>query len=88
MLRALAHSDRRRFVRACLHEARTAGELAALSDLAPASVSEHLKVLRKSLLLELDVQGRFWLYRTNVAVLRDVLAALGALEQSAVERTR
>jgi DNA-binding transcriptional ArsR family regulator len=50
-----------------------------LSLLAPASVSEHLKVLRKTLLLELDVNGRFWLYRTNPAVLRAVIARLGQL---------
>jgi DNA-binding transcriptional ArsR family regulator len=48
-------------------------------DLAPASVSEHLKVLRKSGLLELDKRGRFWMYRTNQAALRDAARALGKL---------
>lgn len=65
ILRALSHKDRRRFVVACLDEAKAAGELAALSELSLATVSEHLKVLRKSGLLTLDKQGRFWLYRTD-----------------------
>jgi len=50
-----------------------------MSSPAPASVSEHLKVLRKTLLLELDVRGRFWLYRTNASVLRRVVNALESL---------
>jgi DNA-binding transcriptional ArsR family regulator len=75
-LRALAHADRRRFIVACRSGPRTAGELAALSALAPASASEHLKVLRKARLLDLEVKGRFWLYRTNTDMLERVLAAL------------
>jgi DNA-binding transcriptional ArsR family regulator len=81
-LRALGHADRRRFVGACLHRSRTAGELAALSSLAPASVSEHLKVLRKTALLELDVRGRYWMYRTSATVLRKVIAALQDVAKS------
>ncbi len=65
ILRALSHPDRRRFVVACLDRAQAAGELAALSELSLATVSEHLKVLRKSGLLTLDKQGRFWLYSTD-----------------------
>lgn len=55
---------------------RAAGELAELSHLALASVSEHLKVLRKSGLLVLDKRGRFWMYRSDVAVLRAAMARL------------
>jgi DNA-binding transcriptional ArsR family regulator len=66
-------------VRACLAEARSAGELARMIDLAPASVSEHLKVLRKSGLLELDKRGRFWIYRADPAVLEDASRAVAAL---------
>ena len=81
VLRALSHPDRRRFVVACLDEAKAAGELAALSELSLATVSEHLKVLRKSGLLSLDKQGRFWLYRTDRERVeragREVLEMLG-----------
>jgi DNA-binding transcriptional ArsR family regulator len=81
VLRALSHPDRRKFVVACLDQAKAAGDLAALSELSLATVSEHLKVLRKSGLLTLDKQGRFWLYRTDRQRLeragREVLALLG-----------
>ena len=79
MLRALSHPDRRAFVVACLKEAKAAGDLAALSSLALASVSEHLKVLRKNGHLVLEVRGRFWFYRTDRALLREAAAALAAL---------
>ncbi len=82
-LRALSHPDRRRFMQACLERPCSAGELASLSALAPASVSEHLKVLRKTALLELEVHGRFWLYRTNTAILRKVIARLEPLAGAA-----
>jgi DNA-binding transcriptional ArsR family regulator len=78
-LRALAHPVRRRLVVDCLDEPRTAGYLVARSGLAPASVSEHLKVLRKTGLLVLDRDGRFWRYRTNPAVVRATSQALAGL---------
>lgn len=77
-LRALAHAERRLFVRECLGRECAAGELAEISSLALASVSEHLKVLRKTGLLTLEVRGRFWMYRTDPARLQQVLAALQA----------
>lgn len=80
-LRALSHGQRRQFVRACLQREHAAGELAELSQLALASVSEHLKVLRKCGLLTLEVRGRFWLYHTDGAVLDQVTAALTAIRE-------
>jgi len=76
LLRALSHRERRLFVRACLVRQRAAGELAELSDLALATVSEHLKVLRKSGLLILNKQGRSWLYSTDRHLLRSALREL------------
>ena len=80
-LRALAHPVRRRLVAACLAAPLPAGELVELTGMAPASVSEHLKVLRKSGLLVLEVRGRYWLYSTDASVVREaaagVLAVLG-----------
>jgi DNA-binding transcriptional ArsR family regulator len=78
VLRALSHPDRRSFVRACRNEAKAAGDLAALSALSLATVSEHLKVLRKSGLLVLEKRGRFWFYRTDVEVVER--AASGVTE--------
>ncbi len=81
-MRALAHPDRRLFVAAALDAPRSAGDLAALSSLAAASVSEHLKVLRKARLLELTVDGRSWLYRTNVDLVHRAAKALVRLVSS------
>jgi DNA-binding transcriptional ArsR family regulator len=79
VLRALSHPDRRAFVAACRDEARAAGDLAELSALTLATVSEHLKVLRTSGLLVLDKQGRNWFYRADPAVLDAAIAALQLL---------
>jgi DNA-binding transcriptional ArsR family regulator len=79
LLRALAHSDRRQFLRACFDKHRAAGDLAQLSDLSLASVSEHLKVLRKVGLLTLTKQGRYWYYRTNPKALAVVKRAVSML---------
>lgn len=64
-LRALAHEARRQILEACRERAQPAGALVTLVGLAPASVSEHLKVLRKTGLLVLDRRGRFRYYRTD-----------------------
>jgi DNA-binding transcriptional ArsR family regulator len=78
-LRALAHPVRRQLVLACRDARVPAGALVELTGLAPASVSEHLKVLRKCGLLVLEVRGRSWIYATDVAALREVAAELDAL---------
>ncbi|MGD8194120.1 ArsR/SmtB family transcription factor [Herbiconiux sp. P18] len=81
-LRALGHPDRRAFVRECRDGERSAGDLAEVSRLSLASVSEHLKVLRKSGLLILDRRGRHWMYRTDSARLDAVVGAVSALGRS------
>jgi len=53
-----------------------------MSDLALATVSEHLKVLRKTGLLPLEKRGRFWFYKTDRAALAAVSAAVAALLES------
>jgi DNA-binding transcriptional ArsR family regulator len=70
---------RRQLVRACLERERPAGELVAETGLAAASVSEHLKVLRKTGLLVLEARGRFRLYRARPELLAEVAAQVGAL---------
>ena len=84
VLRALAHPDRRTFVIACRDQPRAAGELADLSALSLATVSEHLKVLRTAGLLVLDKQGRNWFYRTDPAVLAAAISGLGNLRRGPV----
>jgi DNA-binding transcriptional ArsR family regulator len=78
-LRALAHPARRQIVAACREAPQPAGALVELTGLAPASVSEHLKVLRKSGLLVLEVRGRSWIYSTDAGAVAETAAALGRL---------
>jgi DNA-binding transcriptional ArsR family regulator len=75
-VRALSHRERRQILVACQNGPRAAGELASQSQLAMATVSEHLKVLRKTGLVDVEKDGRFWLYRTNAAMVAAILAAL------------
>jgi DNA-binding transcriptional ArsR family regulator len=75
-LRALAHPARRTFVQLCRSDRRSAGDLAETTDLSLATVSEHLKVLRKTGLLTLRIEGRFWFYRTDHGKVAATLAAL------------
>ncbi|GAA2373908.1 metalloregulator ArsR/SmtB family transcription factor [Dactylosporangium salmoneum] len=70
LLRAVAHPARREILRLCGPGRQAAGTLADALGLAPASTSEHLKVLRKAGLVELEKQGTFRWYRTNPALLR------------------
>lgn len=78
-LRALAHPVRRQLVADCLGAPRTAGDLVARSGLAPASVSEHLKVLRKTGLLILERDGRYRRYRADPDAVRATARALERL---------
>ncbi len=76
LLRALSHRERRMFLRLCRNEAVAAGDLAERSTLSLASVSEHLKVLRKTGLVTLEKDGRFWRYKADLVRIDAVLAEL------------
>ncbi len=76
LVRALSNSTRRQILRMCTGRFVSAGDIAAEIDLALASVSEHLKVLRKTELVELERSGTKWLYRTDVGRIERVLLAL------------
>jgi DNA-binding transcriptional ArsR family regulator len=65
LLRALANPHRRLIVQACWDDEHTAGDLAERLGLAPASTSEHLKVLRKHRLVDMRVEGTFRIYRSR-----------------------
>jgi DNA-binding transcriptional ArsR family regulator len=78
LLRALAHPARRQILRNCWSGPVSAGRLTATLDLAPASVSEHLRVLRKTGLVVLTKSGTFRHYQTNVARVAALSRWLGA----------
>ncbi len=75
----MAHEERRRILQACLAQPQAAGDLAAASGLAAASVSEHLKVLRKTGLVTLERHDRFRLYRTAPACVLEVAHSIEQL---------
>jgi DNA-binding transcriptional ArsR family regulator len=63
LLRAIASSHRRSILMATWDRERGAGELAERLGVAPASVSEHLKVLRKTGLVTMRADGTHRLYQ-------------------------
>ncbi|MEO1060478.1 MAG: metalloregulator ArsR/SmtB family transcription factor [Actinomycetota bacterium] len=78
LVRAVSNSTRRHILRLCADRYVPAGEIASEIDLAPASVSEHLKVLRKTGLVELERSGTSWRYRTVPDRTAHVIDALAA----------
>jgi DNA-binding transcriptional ArsR family regulator len=78
LLKALAHPARRLIVQRCQHSWVAAGDLVDELGLAPATVSEHLKVLRKTRLVEMQVDGTFRRYCT---LPEQVAVALHELDQ-------
>lgn len=76
LLRAVASQHRRDILRQVWNQERGAGELATHLGLAAASVSEHLKVLRKSGLVEMRVAGTYRLYRASAHRMRDLTRLL------------
>ena len=77
LLRALSHQTRRAILRLTIDHAVPAMELAETLDIAPATASEHLRVLRKTGLVDLTASGTQRLYQVNRARIDAVLAALG-----------
>ena len=75
-LRALAHGSRRAILRLTANRAIPATELSQQLDVAPATASEHLRVLRKTGLVELSVSGTWRLYQAAPSRLEAVIAAL------------
>jgi DNA-binding transcriptional ArsR family regulator len=76
LLRAVASQHRRDILRQVWDQERGAGELATHLGLAAPSVSEHLKVLRKSGLIEMRVAGTYRLYRACAHRMRELARLL------------
>ena len=75
-LRALANPTRRHLLNLCWDEPRAAGDLSSRIDLAPASVSEHLKNLTQVGLIDVTRTGTWRFYRTNHVSLGETLGEL------------
>lgn len=75
-LRALAHPARRAVIRMTVDRAVPATELAAALGVAPATASEHLKVLRKTGLVRLTASGTWRCYRADLGRVQEIRDAL------------
>lgn len=53
-----------------------AGEIAAALDIAPSSLSFHLRTLMQSGLLDVEQEGRFQRYRARLALMAEVISFL------------
>ena len=80
LCRALGHSARIRILRVLLEkDVCVAGELAGQVDLAPSTVSQHLKILKEAGLIKGEVDGPRRCYcadKSIVAQLRSLVRAL------------
>lgn len=76
LLRAIASSHRRCILVETWDRERSAGVLAESLGLAPASVSEHLKVLRKTGLVTMRAEGTHRLYHADPEQLAHLIELL------------
>ncbi len=57
-------------------EGMVAGDIATALDLAPSSLSFHLKALNHAGLVTVEQEGRFQRYRANIPLMLDLIAYL------------
>jgi DNA-binding transcriptional ArsR family regulator len=73
---ALANPARREILRLLRNGAKNAGDLAGRFDLAKPTLSGHFAVLKAAGLITAERKGTTILYRLNMSVLDEALAAL------------
>jgi len=73
---ALAHPARRKILKLLRGGAMSAGDLATQFDLAKPTLSGHFAVLKAADLVTSERKGTTILYRLNVSVVEEALAAL------------
>ncbi len=78
---ALANPTRRDILDALLAGERSAGELAGMFDMSKPSVSEHLRALRESGLVDETQAGRQRMYRVTARPLGDLMDWLTPYER-------
>jgi DNA-binding transcriptional ArsR family regulator len=87
-VKAIGHAGRRAMLRAARDDERSASELAAAAGLSPSAASPHLKLLRELGLVHMRVDARQRLYRTDVAAIDEVRAALAELWDDRLDALR
>ncbi len=76
---ALAHPVRRDILKLLRRKAMSAGEIAEHFPIAKATLSGHFNVLKNADLVSTERQGTTIIYRLNLSVMEEVLAAFIAL---------
>ena len=87
-LRALADGTRRRILSLVSDTERTAGEIAAHFDISRPAVSQHLKVLLESELVQVRTAGTRRHYRLNWQSMQAVRAGLEAFWDERLARLK
>ncbi|MFM9865881.1 MAG: autorepressor SdpR family transcription factor [Micropepsaceae bacterium] len=76
---ALAHPVRREILKLLRKRAMSAGELAEHFTIAKPTLSGHFTVLKNAGLVTTERQGTTIIYRLNMSVMEEALAAFAAL---------
>jgi ArsR family transcriptional regulator, arsenate/arsenite/antimonite-responsive transcriptional repressor len=76
---ALAHPVRREILKLLRKRAMSAGELAEHFTIAKPTLSGHFAVLKNADLVTTERQGTTIIYRLNMSVMEEALAAFAAL---------
>jgi ArsR family transcriptional regulator, arsenate/arsenite/antimonite-responsive transcriptional repressor len=76
---ALAHPVRREILKLLRKRAMSAGELAEHFTIAKPTLSGHFTVLKNADLVRTERQGTTIMYRLNMSVMEEALAAFAAL---------
>lgn len=79
---ALAHPTRREILRLLRKGPLSAGELAERFELAKPTLSGHFNVLKAAELISMERRGTTLLYRLNLSVMEETIAALVELAGS------
>lgn len=82
---ALAHPVRRQILKLLRDGTKSAGELAAHFDLSKPTLSGHFAVLKVAGLVTTERRGTTILYRLNMSVMEEAMAALLSLMEKTEE---
>jgi DNA-binding transcriptional ArsR family regulator len=85
---ALAHPVRRAILKLLRNGPKSAGDLAAEFDLAKPTLSGHFTVLKTAGLITSERKGTTILYRLNMTVLDEAVAALLAIADVGEAKTK
>jgi len=77
--KALAHPVRRQILSMLRERAHSAGELAEAFDMTKPSLSGHFAVLKEADLVSVEREGTSMIYRINLSVAEEAMAAMMAL---------